>query len=118
MKTYNRYDLLATWEYAKIAKETIQAKIMLLKEYNLPKSYISLTNAQLTAEILGADYTKFDDGKDTYDINTAPIDIKKYYEAVEFFTSMPEMDETAKKDMIIADCPHTIACGRTSWSIR
>ena len=44
--------------------------------------------------------------------------IKKYYEAVEFFTSMPEMDETAKKDMIIADCPHTIACGRTSWSIR
>lgn len=111
MKEYNRHDLRATWAYACIAKETIQAKIMLLKEYNLPKKYISLTNAQLTAEILGAQYTKFTDGLDTYDINTAPIEINKYEECVKFFTDMPEMDEKANKDVMIANCPHTIACG-------
>lgn len=111
MKEYNRYDLKATWEYMLICKETIKAKIMLIQKYNLPKKYISMTNAQLTAEILGAKYMNFDDGLATYDPNTAPIEINKYKECVEFFTSMPQMDESAKKNVMIAGCPHTIACG-------
>lgn len=111
MKTYNRHDLDATWAYANIAKDTISARIMLIKEYNLPKSMISSTNAQITAEILGAEYTKFTDGKDPYDIKTAPIELNKYKECADFFTTMPEMDEKAKKELMIADCPHTVACG-------
>ena len=73
MAKYNRDDLDATWEIANYAITRMKTKMILIKEYNLPKSMISSTNAQICAEILGADYKKFKNGFQTNDPSIDPI---------------------------------------------
>lgn len=111
MKKYNRHDLDATYELASYGIDKMKIRTVLMNEYGIPKSNIGMTNAQLCAEILGADYVKLEDGKTTYDPSIAPIDIKKYKECLDFYTSMPEMDYKAKFNVILAGVPHTLAIG-------
>ena len=111
MAKYNRDDLDATWEIATYAMTRMRTKMILIKEYNLPKSMISGTNAQICAEILGADYKKFGDGLQTYDPSIAPIELNKYKECLDFYTNMPQMDYKQSLNIELAGVPHTLAAG-------
>ena len=115
---YNQHDVDATKEEILIRLDRMLNKIRLLSEYNLPMSMIEYTNQQLCAEILQADYTKFKDGKQPYDLNVAPIDIKKYTECIDFFTKCKEFDYDKRLNIDIANVPHTLAAGGIHGAIK
>ena len=108
---YNQHDVDATVEEILLRAERLTNKTRLLQTYNLPKYMIEYTNAKLCAEILQADYTKFDDGLQPYDINVAPIEIKKYFECVDFFTKCEKLDYSRKLEIMIAGVLHILSGG-------
>lgn len=114
---YNRHDLYATWLEMKEQIQSIKIRMALLKEYNLPKSMIGVTNQKLTSEILEGNYTKYDDQNDAYDSSIAPVEINnpEYHKALEFFTNPNtedgKLDYKQKLKLNICGIEHTIAIG-------
>lgn len=108
---YNQHDVDATTEEILLRLDRLMNKLRLLSEYHLPFSMIEYTNQQLCAEILQADYTKFDDGLQPYDMSIAPIHIEKYPQCIDFFTKCDKLDYHKHLDITIANVPHTLATG-------
>lgn len=108
---YNQHDVDATVEEILLRASRLTNKTRLLQAYNLPKQMIEYTNAKLCAEILKADYTKFDDGLQPYDLSIAPIEITKYKECIDFFTKCEQLDYTRKLEIDIANVPHILSGG-------
>ena len=108
---YNIHDVDATVEEILLRADRLINKTLLLQTYNLPKSMIEYTNAKLCAEILQANYSKFDDGLTPYDLSVAPIDIKKYTECIDFFTKCEQLDYSRSLEIDIANVPHVLSGG-------
>lgn len=115
---YNQHDVDATTEEILLRLSRLQNKLQLLIEYNLPVTMIEYTNQQLCAEILQADYTKFNDGLQPYDISIAPININKYKECIDFFTTCKELDYNKQLSIDIANVPHILAAGGIHGAIK
>lgn len=80
---YCRHDVEQTIEVFLRRKADFDAQFGLLKMYNMPLSNISKTKVQLSAEILEAKKTTYDD---EFDISFPPtMQIKKYSEVVEWY---------------------------------
>ena len=110
---YNRHDLYATWKEMEVQIPDIKIRCALIKEYNLPKSMISVTNQKITGEILEGQYKNFTDKQQPYDQSIAPIVLNnpEYHKALEMFTNCDEIDYKKKLKLNIAGIEHTIAIG-------
>lgn len=83
-------------------------KINLILEYNLPKNYISMTNAQLCSKLFDCKKTSFDDEFEVFDINR--IGIKPQNKTIIDFYTQP-IDYKNKLNIDVAGVPHTYAFG-------
>lgn len=83
-------------------------KINLILEYNLPKNYISMTNAQLCSKLFDCKKTSFDDEFEVFDISS--IGIKPQNKTIIDFYTQP-IDYKNKLNIDVAGVPHTYAFG-------
>ena len=83
-------------------------KINLILEYNLPKNYISMTNAQLCSKLFDCKKTSFDDEFEVFDISR--IGIKPQNKTIIDFYTQP-IDYKNKLNIDVAGVPHTYAFG-------
>ena len=83
-------------------------KLNLIKEYNLPARYMSMTNAQLCAKLFECKPTKFDDEFKPFDIEC--LGIKPQNQTVLDFYKQ-EINYKNKLNIDIAGVPHVYAFG-------
>lgn len=117
---YCRNDVDETRELFLQLKADFDVQMELIREFELPLRYISLTQTQLTAEILQA--YKVDHGDD-FNITFQPYlgKIVKYKSVVDWFKSFKtdrHLSDSEKKDIYtqgidvtIAGCPHRFGWG-------
>ena len=106
---YCKSDVYNTMQVFIKTKNEFDATLSLLKTFNLPLTYISKTQAQLSAIILGAERVDFDDEWDIRVPDT--IDIKKYKYVVDWFLNKENHTYDARLDTTINGVEHTIALG-------
>src|SRR5574344_1105361 len=87
---------------------SIRTKLNLIKEYNLPARYMSMTNAQLCAKLFECKPTKFGDEFEPFDIDC--LGIKPQNQQVLDFYSQP-VDYKNKLNLTIGGVPHVYAFG-------
>lgn len=110
---YNKQDVDATAKILELITPTIESKLAILQEYNMPKEELVFTNQNICAKILQAERVSREDGLQPYpkDLSIAPIRIKKYQSCVDFFTDCEEIDYKRNMKLDIAGVEHIIAAG-------
>lgn len=120
MIKYNKNDVQETMDLFPMLKGDFDVQLELINEFKLPFSFMSKTQTQLTAEIMGAQRVET---KDEFNLNFPDYlnNIKKYGHIVTWFkqfkTTKDFTDEEKKKiysqklDIEVAGVPHTFAWG-------
>ena len=103
---YCKHDVDATEQLYYQRFDYIKSKLQIINAFKLPINCISMTNAQLTAEVLGARKRKYYD-ENIYDMPEC-VDVKDQ-EVLAFFAN--PQDATRSLDKEICGIPHTIAYG-------
>jgi hypothetical protein len=106
--SYCKADVRALITSFKNNIDGIITKINLILEYNLPKNYISMTNAQLCAKLFECKKTCFDDEFEPFDVSC--LGIKPQNTSILNFYSQP-IDYKNKLNITLAGVPHTYAFG-------
>lgn len=108
---YCRHDVEQTIEVFMQRKSEFDARMDLLKMFDLPLVYLGKTNAQLTAIILGAERPARP-RDDEFDIVPLPcLDLGPYDFIRSWYLDPANQDYSAKLDFDIAGCPHKCAWG-------
>lgn len=108
---YCRHDVEQTIEVFVQRKSEFDARMDLLKMFNLPLVYLGKTDAQLTAIILGAERPARP-RDDEFDIVSLPcLDLGPYDFIRTWYLDSANQDYTATLDFDIAGCPHKCAWG-------
>lgn len=117
---YCRHDVEQTIEVFLQRKDDLDVQLELIKEFNLPLSFVTKTQAQLTAEILEAKSVRFGDD---FNINFPEYlnRIKKYKHVVDWFKKFKTdkiLSDDQKKEIYkqnleteVAGVPHVFAWG-------
>lgn len=106
---YCRHDVEETIEVFLRRKNEFDARMGLIKLFNLPLSYINQTDAQLTAIVLDA---RRQPHNDEFDIEFPPtLKIKKYKEVVKWYEDVKNRDYSKSLKIDIAGVPHIFAWG-------
>lgn len=103
---YCKHDVSATEQLFYQRFDYIKSKLQIINAFKLPIRCVSMTNAQLTAEVMGARKRKYYD-EDMYDMPEC-VDVKDE-EVLTFFKNPQDASEKLEKD--ICGIPHTIAYG-------
>ena len=103
---YCKHDVDATERLYYERFDYIKSKLQIINAFKLPISCISMTNAQLTAEVLGARKRKYYD-ENIYDMPDC-VDVKDVV-VLNFFQNPQDASRTLEKD--ICGVPHTVAYG-------
>lgn len=103
---YCKHDVSATEQLFYQRFDYIKSKLQIINAFKLPIRCVSMTNAQLTAEVMGARKRKYYD-EDIYDMPEC-VDVKDE-EVLDFFKNPQDASEKLEKD--ICGIPHTIAYG-------
>lgn len=103
---YCKHDVDATEKLYYERFDYIKSKLQIINAFNLPIKCISMTNAQLTAEVMGARKRKYYD-ENIYDMPSC-VDVKDR-EVLKFFENPQDASRHLEKD--ICGIPHTIAYG-------
>lgn len=103
---YCKHDVDATEQLFYQRFDYIKSKLQIINAFKLPIRCISMTNAQLTAEVMGARKRKYYD-ENIYDMPEC-VDVKDQ-EVLSFFAN--PQDATRSLDKEICGIPHTIAYG-------
>ena len=103
---YCKHDVDATERLYRERFDYIKSKLQIINAFNLPIRCISMTNAQLTAEVMGARKRKYYD-ENIYDMPEC-IDVKDK-DVLTFFANPQDATRHLEKD--ICGIPHTIAYG-------
>lgn len=103
---YCKHDVDATERLYRERFDYIKSKLQIINAFNLPIRCISMTNAQLTAEVMGARKRKYYD-ENIYDMPEC-IDVKDK-DVLTFFANPQDATRNLEKD--ICGVPHTIAYG-------
>ena len=109
---YCMHDVEQTIEVFKRRKSEYDAHIDLIETFNLPLSMINLTQAQLTANILGCVKTERDN--DEFDLQFVDtLRIKKYDKALSWFKDRKNRHygKNAGFEMSICNVPHNFGWG-------
>lgn len=106
---YCMHDVEQTLEVFRKRKNDFDAHIDLIETFNLPSDKINLTQAQMTAIIIGCKKQERDDEFDLQFVNC--LDIKKYKSVVDWFKS--RINRNYKNSLTIDVCgiPHTFGWG-------
>lgn len=108
---YCRHDVEQTIEVFMQRKSEFDARMDLLKMFNLPLVYLGKTDAQLTAIILGAERPARP-RDDEFDIVPLPcLDLGPYDFIRAWYLDPANQDYSATLDFDIAGCPHKCAWG-------
>ena len=108
---YCRHDVEQTIEVFMQRKSEFDARMDLLKMFDLPLVYLGKTDAQLTAIILGAERPAHP-RDDEFDIVPLPcLDLGPYDFIRSWYLDQANQDYSATLDFDIAGCPHKCAWG-------
>lgn len=108
---YCRHDVEQTIEVFMQRKSEFDARMDLLKMFDLPLVYLGKTDAQLTAIILGAERPARQ-RDDEFDIVPLPcLDLGPYDFIRSWYLDHANQDYSATLDFDIAGCPHKCAWG-------
>lgn len=108
---YCRHDVEQTIEVFMQRKSEFDARMDLLKMFELPLVYLGKTDAQLTAIILGAERPALP-RDDEFDIVPLPcLDLGPYDFIRSWYLDPANQDYSATLDFDIAGCPHKCAWG-------
>lgn len=108
---YCRHDVEQTIEVFMQRKSEFDARMDLLKMFDLPLVYLGKTDAQLTAIILGAELPARP-RDDEFDIVPLPcLDLGPYDFIRSWYLDPVNQDYSATLDFDIAGCPHKCAWG-------
>lgn len=108
---YCRHDVEQTIEVFMQRKSEFDARMDLLKMFELPLVYLGKTDAQLTAIILGAERPARP-RDDEFDIVPLPcLDLGPYDFIRSWYLDSANQDYSATLDFDIAGCPHKCAWG-------
>lgn len=108
---YCRHDVEQTIEVFMQRKSDFDARMDLLKMFDLPLVYLGKTDAQLTAIILGAERPARP-RDDEFDIVPLPcLDLGPYDFIRAWYLDQANQDYSATLDFDIAGCPHKCAWG-------
>lgn len=108
---YCRHDVEQTIEVFMQRKSEFDARVDLLKMFDLPLVYLGKTDAQLTAIILGAERPARP-RDDEFDIVPLPcLDLGPYDFIRSWYLDPANQDYSATLDFDIAGCPHKCAWG-------
>lgn len=108
---YCRHDVEQTIEVFMQRKSEFDARMDLLKMFDLPLAYLGKTDAQLTAIILGAERPARP-RDDEFDIVPLPcLDLGPYDFICSWYLDPANQDYSATLDFDIAGCPHKCAWG-------
>lgn len=108
---YCRHDVEQTIEVFMQRKNEFDARMDLLKMFDLPLVYLGKTDAQLTAIILGAERPAHP-RDDEFDIETlACLDLGPYDFIRTWYLDPANQNYSATLDFDIAGCPHKCAWG-------
>lgn len=108
---YCRHDVEQTIEVFMQRKSEFDARMDLLKMFDLPLVYLGKTDAQLTAIILGAERPARP-RDDEFDIAPLPcLDLGPYDFIRSWYLDPANQDYSATLDFDIAGCPHKCAWG-------
>lgn len=108
---YCRHDVEQTIEVFMQRKSEFDARMDLLKMFDLPLVYLGKTDAQLTAIILGAERPARP-RDDEFDIVPLPcLDLGPYDFIRSWYIDPANQDYSATLDFDIAGCPHKCAWG-------
>lgn len=108
---YCRHDVEQTIEVFMQRKSEFDARMDLLKMFDLPLVYLGKTDAQLTAIILDAERPARP-RDDEFDIVPLPcLDLGPYYFIRSWYLDPANQDYSATLDFDIAGCPHKCAWG-------
>ena len=103
---YCKHDVDATERLYYERFDYIKSKLQIINAFKLPITCVSMTNAQLTAEVLGARKRKYYD-ENIYDMPDC-VDVKDI-EVLNFFENPQDATRTLNKN--ICGIPHTVAYG-------
>lgn len=103
---YCKHDVSATEKLFYQRFDYIKSKLQIINAFKLPIRCISMTNAQLTAEVMGSRKRKYYD-EDIYDMPEC-VNVKDE-EVLNFFENPQDATQKLEKD--ICGIPHTIAYG-------
>lgn len=108
---YCRHDVEQTIEVFMQRKSEFDARMDLLKMFDLPLVYLGKTDAQLTAIILGAEQPARP-RDDEFDIMPLPcLDLGPYDYIRSWYLDPANQDYSAALDFDVAGCPHKCAWG-------
>lgn len=108
---YCRHDVEQTIEVFMQRKSEFDARMDLLKMFDLPLAYLGKTDAQLTAIILGAERPAHP-RDDEFDIVPLPcLDLGPYDFIRAWYLDTANQDYSATLNFDIAGCPHKCAWG-------
>ena len=108
---YCRHDVEQTIEVFMRRKSEFDARMDLLKMFDLPLVYLGKTDAQLTAIILGAERPSRP-RDDEFDIEPlACLDLGQYDFIRSWYLDPANQDYSATLDFDVAGCPHKCAWG-------
>lgn len=108
---YCRHDVEQTIEVFMQRKSEFDARMDLLKMFDLPLVYLGKTDAQLTAIILGAERPARP-RDDEFDIMPLPcLDLGPYDYIRSWYLDPANQDYSATLDFDVAGCPHKCAWG-------
>lgn len=106
---YCRHDVEETIEVFLCRKNEFDARMGLIKMFNLHISCINKTDAQLTAMVLDAHRRSWDD---EFDIEFPPtLKVEKYREIVKWYENPENRDYTKSLQIDVAGVPHIFAWG-------
>jgi len=98
--------------------DSFNARLSLLKIFNLNYSYMNKSDAQLTATILGAKRPA-GRGEDEFNITLLPnIKLDKYKEVLEWYKNPENRDYKKSLNIDVAGVPHTFAWGGLHGAIK
>lgn len=106
---YCRHDVEQTIEVFLHRKNEFDARMGLIKMFDLNLSYINQTDAQLTALVLGAHRQHHDDEFEIEFPDT--LDIKKYKHIVDWYKNPDNLDYSKSLEIDVAGVPHIFAWG-------
>lgn len=107
---YCQHDVEQTIEVFRRKKEVFESQVQLIETFDLPKYMISLTQAQLTANILECE--SVDDRGDEFDLKIVKsLKLKKYKEAKEWFENSCNRDYKKSFSMEVCGVPHQFGWG-------
>ena len=107
---YCQNDVEQTIEVFRCRKELYESQVQLIETFDLPKYMISLTQAQLTANILECERVEGRD--DEFDLQLVDtLRIKKYKYAKEWFENPVNMNYTKSFTLDVCGVPHQFGWG-------